>query len=937
MDLNDNDLADIVVESASLRERLTSNLFLPARYDGELIKKRWSDWASSLSRQRAEFLDARVALSGWEASFVKPLLGNARLRQVGDLPDWIGIFRDAVSEARKTDWSEPEVKSTLRNGFYIPFLKAGRKRLRETAGDLLGLLRPGAMSEPEHSLIRRLAAIADGALAEAGLNSSANGVTESRFSKWCYETPDFFQSYPVAARLLSQNAGFWAEAITEFLQRFNADFPEIRQNLFSERELGKVASLSGFASDSHCGGRGVIIVHFEGADQLVYKPRSLGLEAAYFDLARWLAGHGAPVCLKAARAIDHGKYGWMEFIEAGECGSQEEVARYYRRMGGLLALSHALAGADLHFENLIAQGEHPIAIDTEVWMAPALVKPEIFGGEAALERAWEIFRESVLTAAILPAWIPVGRDRAWNIGATKTELGYLGVVAETAGDNLPRINGNVMAPDAYRDSILQGFRETYLFLLTHRENILANGGPLEAFHHQPVRFVNRPTELYGRALRRSFSPDALRSGLTRSFQLEAFLKPALHAAGDDRLNQLAIGDSEIRALERGDVPFFQGRIGTRNIRLPEIGQEIPDFFTRDGLETAALRLRNLSEEDLNRQAQFITVSYDLLDQTPRAEKDFWPPNPIDFQEEANAIVRAISQTAICVDGGAAWIAPKEIAGEHFALAPVDISFYDGTLGAMVFLLAAERVTGNAEAGKLARSIFQFVAGFSNHSLHQTLRHSQLPGLMGLGGQIYALCLGHRLCGESRMLELARSFGSYVTKDFIRQPAVAGLLRGSAGMLLAVRVLAAETNESRWRDLAKSVQDHVSATEMTHLSRIEGIALAGMIERDDGELLAAAAQTANRPELRCSDQFYSGNSSRANFLIAASQQLTEPRFLEMAANLMRSVVARAKARGGYLCYGNHPPSVTGPGFFQGLAGIGYTFLRLVDPSLPGILV
>lgn len=64
-----------------------------------------------------------------------------------------------ISEARQMDWSEPEVNATLWEGFYLPFLKAARKRLADIAGDPLGLVNPRACSEPERSLIRRLAAI----------------------------------------------------------------------------------------------------------------------------------------------------------------------------------------------------------------------------------------------------------------------------------------------------------------------------------------------------------------------------------------------------------------------------------------------------------------------------------------------------------------------------------------------------------------------------------------------------------------------------------------------------------------------------------------------------------------------------------------------------------------------------------------------------------
>ena len=49
----------------------------------------------------------------------------------------------------------------------------------------------------------------------------------------------------------------------------------------------------------------------------------------------------------------------------GSCASEEEIRRYYRRTGHLLCLVYALNGSDFHYENLIADGEHPVPIDLE--------------------------------------------------------------------------------------------------------------------------------------------------------------------------------------------------------------------------------------------------------------------------------------------------------------------------------------------------------------------------------------------------------------------------------------------------------------------------------------------------------------------------------------------------------------------------------------------
>jgi lantibiotic modifying enzyme len=51
----------------------------------------------------------------------------------------------------------------------------------------------------------------------------------------------------------------------------------------------------------------------------------------------------------------------------------------------------------------------------------------------------------------------------------------------------------------------------------------------------------------------------------------------------------------------------------------------------------------------------------------------------------------------------------------------------------------------------------------------------------------------------------------------------------------------------------------------------------------------------------------------------------------------SVVAAARRSGAYRLFANLPNAAFNPGFFQGVAGIGYGLLRLVDEDLPSALL
>ncbi len=87
------------------------------------------------------------------------------------------------------------------------------------------------------------------------------------------------------------------------------------------------------------------------------------------------------------RVLVRDGYGWVEHVAAAACESGEEIERFYRRQGELLALLYVLDAADIHSENLIAAGEHPFLVDLEALFHPLDRRP---GGrprrEAGLRR-----------------------------------------------------------------------------------------------------------------------------------------------------------------------------------------------------------------------------------------------------------------------------------------------------------------------------------------------------------------------------------------------------------------------------------------------------------------------------------------------------------------------------------------------------------------------
>ena len=171
------------------------------------------------------------------------------------------------------------------------------------------------------------------------------------------------QEYPVLARLLVITVNQWVNFSLEFLIHLGADWKAIHSTFTPESDLGCLSQISAGVGDVHREGRSVTISHFTSGFKLVYKPHSLKVDTHFAELLNWLNQRGNHSPFWVPKVLDRGNHGWMEFIENHGCTSQEEVKRFYKRIGEYVALLYVLEATDFHYENLIASGEHPVLVE----------------------------------------------------------------------------------------------------------------------------------------------------------------------------------------------------------------------------------------------------------------------------------------------------------------------------------------------------------------------------------------------------------------------------------------------------------------------------------------------------------------------------------------------------------------------------------------------
>jgi type 2 lantibiotic biosynthesis protein LanM len=438
----------------------------------------------------------------------------------------------------------------------------------------------------------------------------------------------FFERYPVLARLLAREVESWVETTAEMLRRLAADLGSIERRFGNGCELGRVDRIQTGLSDRHRGGRTVALITFASGSRVVFKPRPVGMEAGFARLVAWINDHRPPLRLKPLEVLERDGHGWVGFIDQLPCRDSAEGERFYRRAGMLLAVLYALGGSDVHFENVVAHGEHPVPVDLESLFHP-VVRPDAEGrrnppgGDTPDRPA----RPSVANVGLLPADIegPRGepidlsglghilvqptsyREPVWrDINTDRMSLDLEDYMSHPAG-NVPILDGAPLQPGDHTEAIVDGFRAMYGFLGDHRDALAAESGPLAPMRSEWSRFIARPSQVYADVLKRALRPDALRDGADFGIELEVLYRPLLRSP--EKPSLWPIVRHEIRALEQLDIPYFTCTPGSASLPLgPD--EAIEGCFAEAAFEQVIDRLERMDEEDLERQTAIIRESFE---------------------------------------------------------------------------------------------------------------------------------------------------------------------------------------------------------------------------------------------------------------------------------------------------------------------------------------
>lgn len=252
----------------------------------------------------------------------------------------------------------------------------------------------------------------------------------------------------------------------------------------------------------------------------------------------------------------------------------------------------------------------------------------------------------------------------------------------------------------------------------------------------------------------------------------------------------------------------------------------------------------------------------------------------------------------------------------------NLDIVKGTAGAILALLALYQDTGASVVLDKAQACGQHLLK-SCDSLYgeKSNIYKPLTGFShGAAGIAYALLRLYEITQNSAYLEGAQQAISYENSHFL-------------------------ANNGNWRQVIPT--DEPSAPPVfwsTWCYGAPGIGLGrlgGLSVYKTEEILTnieVALKTTQETPLQEVDHLCCGNLGRCEVMWVAAHKLSSPQWYNAAQELATKVVNRAEHLGKYELFANLPTSVFSPCFFQGMAGIGYQFLRLAYPDkLPSVLL
>lgn len=975
------DCRHFAVRAATFTELLGPGFETSSAVDGDdrQTDARLEAWCRSSADGEWRLFHRRLARDGWDIDFITRRFRGARPTST-ELPSWVrdaGWIRNLLAAPPQFGEGDAFPFADL----FVPLVDAADSRLCSRVGAAgMRMLGPGARRDLRRMLMRDVTELCAPALYErftqcpVGYRSFIDEV----------DLIGLVDDKPVLLRLIATLVRQWLDNMAEFVERLRGDAQQLG-GIVDGGAGSPVSRVQGPLSDRHDDGRAVLLVEFVDGHRAVYKPREQQAAVACGELVAWLNAQDPPTLLRTPRTMARDGYAWSEFIEHAGCDSDAEVARFFYRAGAWLALLYCLAATDMHHENFIADGGHPIPIDFECVLQESDTvsrqPPECWADTAARSA----IADSVLAVGLLPGYARSGGGRLQSAGgiaagwSNGSELRWKGINSDgmrpfwtpkpSLTTNLPHVAGKYAQLDEHLDDFRAGFSE-YARFLAGRDWTHA----LDRFRDVAVRKVLRPTQFYHLLLERLRDDRAMLDGVLWSVQ-----------------SDFVVRQSDWNVEHSQEWPDFAAQ------RDALLALSVPIFSApaARGLERVRDRLTGLDEAEIDWQLQIVeqTSSFTATERERQLERGSEIPlNKNAIAAAADEIASEVMTYAVRRGRGAAWTGLNWYSDSDASqLAVLGHDLYNGNSGIALFLAAHARARRCSASADLAlAALARLRAEINGRNAPRTARLLGIGGATGMGSVVYALSTIGGLLDDDRLRDDAHRAAELISDTLVARDTAYDVIAGSAGAILGLLRLHRDSGFSGLLRRAATCADHLLVNKppniwdtsgMSHGSAGPAYALAALAtaaERDDYARAALDYARIDRNDCcagpQSTSQWCHGavGSGLAIMGLVDCGVLTADDAADDIDHALRHVIDDWPARYDTLCCGtlgnieflrgaghdelalrrlsavldsghntgsfrwNGGATRFNVGLFRGLSGVGYICLRLLDDTLPNVL-
>ena len=310
--LQQEQILNIVARAMPLWERRSDAVSSGMAPDLQQARERLARWQNILDGPEA--LETRLLGSDVSRAALEQLLGGVCNGLGHPLPSWATTldslfdFFSSSGPSNAEDFEDRSYDPAWPLPFQevlIRFVRYARLQLEASAGDAIHVLSSRAIAALERRLLAHMTFVASLTFGHEFYAFRFDRAPASAFeSAWqCQKTSrqiyseyvrhmhtgglaELFDRYPVLARLLSQSLEQWTSSSVNFCRRFLCDFSALRTFFGWQVEYPKhaVEDLRTDLSDRHRGGQTVMQCMLRTGERVIYKPRTVQPEIAFYQL-----------------------------------------------------------------------------------------------------------------------------------------------------------------------------------------------------------------------------------------------------------------------------------------------------------------------------------------------------------------------------------------------------------------------------------------------------------------------------------------------------------------------------------------------------------------------------------------------------------------------------------------------------------------------------